>query len=347
MNKTGDDTATRAVSWVPEPALGGLFVLHLDGKPTATTSLVDRGATRREQMEALARLDWVPPQQMTQVYETTVQDRMPEPSAVVLPGNRHIGPLFNNLAAISDGDEDASGHPVRRYLYPDVNRDGTLALEPGERVLVHWQVVLRPVLLTRGQDGRVRSDSFTKVPHELRHVLGVLTTKRLVCIGHLEVPLAVREDYSLMLGLVSPGLNELRAAFRQVKRWHNRPNLYWGLHIRHEWASIVGHGYIPDHKGPLLKRNERTDFVVGGFVYPFGPTGIIHLRPTDDQPPAASLAAQYLAAVQADQPQASITGPEKSTRPVPPLGFSSRMETEETTAWQVSDTAPLSLPARF
>ena len=346
MSQEGGDASGQTGTWVLDPALGGLFVLYLDGKPMATTALVDRGAPRREQMEALAKLDWVPPQQMKQVYEATVQGHMPDPTGLVLPGERRVSPLFDNLAAINDADEDASDHPVRRYLFPDVNRGGTLALEPGEQVLASWQA-LRPVLLTRGHDGPVRSDLTTRVPSELHHALGVLTTKRLVCLGHLDVPLAAREDYSIMLGLVSPALNELRATFRQVKRWHNRPNLYWGLHIRHEWASMVGHGHVPDHKGPLLKRNERTDFVAGGFVYPSGATGIMHLRLTDDQPPATSLAAQYLAAVQADQPQASVTGPEKSTRPVAALGFSSRKETEETTFWRVSGTVPLSLPTRF
>lgn len=346
MNQVDSDIAAQTVTWVPEPALGNLFVLHLDGTPTATTALVDRSATRKEQMEALARLDWVPPQQMTQVYEATMQDRMPKLSYLVLPGDRRISPLVSNVAAVCDGDVDASDHPVRNYLYPDVNRGGTLALEPGERVLVSWQA-LSPRLLTRRADGTFWRDPSTNVPSELRRVLAVLTTKRLVCIGHLDIPLAVREDYSLKLGLVSPSLDELRATLRQVTRWLNRPNLYWGVHIRHEWTSLVGRGYILDHKGPLLKRNERTDFVAGGFTSPFGVTSILHLRPNDDQPPAATLMEQYLAAVQADQPQAIIMASGKLTRPVSALGFSMRMETEETDVWQVSGTAPLSLPARF
>lgn len=297
-------------------------------------------------MEALARLDWAPPQQITQVYEATMQGRMPEPTGLTLEGDRHVSPLFNNPAAVTDGDEDASDHPVRRYLYPDVNRGGALAMEQGEHVLASWNAS-RPALLTRGQNGAVNLDASTPVPHELSHVLGVLTNKRLVCIGHLDVPLAVREDYSLKLALVSPTLDDLRATFRQVKRWHNRPNMYWGLHIRHEWANIVGHGYIPNHKGPLFKPNERTDYVVGGFNYPSGAACIIHLHTRDNQPMANALAEQYLAAIRAAQPQVSVTGPEKYTRPVPALGFTLKQETEETTYWRVHGTAPLSLPARF
>jgi hypothetical protein len=343
VTETEHETGAPVVTWVAQRSLGDLFVLHLDGEPAATTALVDRSAPRKEQMEALARLDWVPPQQMTQVYEATMQDRMPKPSSLVLPGGRRMGPLFSNVASISDGDEDASSHPVRRYLYPDVNRGGTLALEPEEEVITSWQA-FKPVILTRSKDGTTKTASSTKVPNELRKVLGVLTTKRLVCFGHLDVPVAVREDYSLKLALVSPGLEELRATFRQVKRWHNRPNMYWGVHIRHEWASMVGHGSVPDHKGPLIKRHERTDFVAGAFVYPFGAVGILHIRPKEGQPTAASLAARYLDAVKADQPQITIAGPEKSTRAVAALGFSSRKETEETQAWSISGTVPQSLP---
>lgn len=346
MSQSDSQSAAPTIAWVPEPALGGLFILHLDGKPTTATALVDRGASRRDQMEALAHLDWAPPLQMKQIFEATMQDRMPEPSTEALPDGRHLSPLFANIAAICDGDEDASDHPVRRYLFPDVNRGGALALDPGEQVLASWQS-RPPIVLMRGTDGAVKTDWSTNVPSELRYPLALLTTKRLACIGHLHLPVAARGDHSMVLSLVSPTLDNLRATFRQVNRLRTQPNLFWGLHIRHEWVSLVGQGFILDHKGPLIDRNERSDFVAGGFVYPSGATGILHLRPRKGQPPADQLAAQFLAAVQADQPHVSVTGSEKYTRSVPGLGFTSRKETEETTIWRISGTVPRSLPARF
>ncbi len=342
----GSNTPVETLTWERNSELGGLYVLHVDGTPLAATALVDRNLSRGEQAEALAELDWPPPQQMIALYEATIQSKLSPPSHMILPGGRHTSPFLGGFAAVMDGDEGENQHPVRRYLYPHVTREGQVALEPGERLLLVWRSSKPKILTRKKADGKLIT-SPTAAPSQLRNMWGILTTQRLVFQGHLNILVSAQGDYSLKLGLASPALDELRATFRQIKRWSECPNLFWAFHIRHEWVCEVGHGYVPDRKKPLLTKEEKTNFVSAAFLYPSGNSGLIHVPHKEDEPSSQQVALQYLAAVQSSQNGVVVSDPSVRTRPVASLGFGSHKNTEETTFWTVQGTTPLSLPERF
>jgi hypothetical protein len=329
--------------WAQEPRLGGIYVLCVDGEPVASTSLVDRNLSRAEQINALAQAAWPPPQQLTAVYEAIVQGKQPTPFLGTLPGDRRISPLLGGFAATIDGDDCPSEHPVRRYLFPDLERSGALALDPSERIITTWKSFV-PELTAQSSSEGTTTGTGTYVPSgELRGWQCVLTNQRVVYHGRLAVPLAVREDYP---SIFVPGpLFEAIAGFRQVKRWTTRPNLHWGFHIRHEWVSELGYGNFPDRKRPLLVRRDDTLFLFAGFRYPSGETAIFRLPYKQAEPAVGDIADAYVRAVRDAQPQAIVSEPVKAARQVQaPSLFSFKKETEATTTWTIEGAVPWSLP---
>ena len=364
-----DDSTSPGEVWQRDASLAGLFVLHVNGECFADTALVDRGRPRGEQVRELAKLDWPPPQQIAAVYEATVQARMPVPVRLSLPRGRHAGPLLGGLAVFIDGDEEPCDHPVRNYLYPAIKPDGKLVLGSEERILTTWRsggphaYMLHegdrlPSSMVPGfgtkrgwshcaDDGGI-SSSPTQEPSDLIGWKAFLTSERLIYWARINVPFAVREDYSLKLGLISPALDDLRATFRQVHRWHERPNLYWGFHVRHEWVSHFGFGRYPERKKPLFGEAPPSDFIVTGFRFPVANSARFHVPFRQREPTPEKIATAYREAIHASQPAAQNGKPTVDTRQTTTsVGLRFRKETEETTIWLVEGTQPYSLPECF
>ena len=363
-----ESPAQGSETWTRDERLGGLYVLHANGSRCADTALVDRAKTRSDQVNELARLEWPPPQQMTAVYEATVQARMPKPTHLTLPEGRHVCPLLGGLGAVMDGDGEASEHVVRRYLYPDLNADGSLALDPDERLVWKWKSGSPKVYMVQGDDQLASSlvpgggprmgwthcaddggvgSSPTQVPGNLIDWTGRLTTTRLIYTARISVPAAVRQDYSLKLAMVSPALDEVRATFRQVKRWQQRPNLYWGFHVRHEWVNHFGFAHYPDRKKPLFGPLSPSDVIIAGFRLPLRRAVRFHVPYHVGEPSSERVVADYRDAILADRPQVVVTGPNQHARQTTTPGVGLKKETEQATVWEVEGTVPYSLPATF
>ena len=332
-------------TWVRDPALGDLFVLHVDGVRQATTSVVDRSAPRAEQMAALAAATWIPPQQFNALYERIAQDRLPPPWEGRLAG-RHVTPLlFGGSAAVIDSHEPASAHPVRQYLFPDTDEQGRLALDHDEVVIATWPSRAPAFLLREDGQGEVRSGSYTKPPQELRNLTCTLTSKRLIASGPLHIPTARRSDYPSIF--LPTAAFEAVAAFRQIKRWATSPDLVWAWHLRHEWVSEVGHGGTPDRKKPIGGHEWHSDFIVAGHRFPIGNTGLCQLPYRQASPTRAEVAQMYASAVEAAGDAVRADAAVALSRPVPSVGFSSRMDREDSWVQTVHGTQPWSLPVRF
>jgi hypothetical protein len=331
--------------WKQEPRLGGLFVLHVDGKPVADCAVTDRGQPREEQIRTLAEADWLPPQQLAALFEAIEADKQPRPSMGILVGDRRISPLPGGFGATIDADEEPSENPVRNYLFPNIERSGTLALEPGEQIVMSWKSYEPHISAWKAGDDSLMS--IASVPRALlRKWRCALTDRRLIYHGRLEPPKATREDYpSIFLpGAVFEGI----ATYRQIKRWVTRPNLHWAFHIRHEWLSEFGFGNRPDKKRPLLLRRDDTMFIHAGFRYPSGDKGIFQLPYKQAAPALRDVGETYAQAVRDSQPQLAIADAVQCERQVSSGSlFSSKQEREALTLWGVEGGVPWSLPPSF
>jgi hypothetical protein len=335
---------THQRDWIRDPKLGDLYVLHVDGRAVADTSVVDPRMPRLDQLEALASAaEWMPPQHLAALHEQIVEQRHPQPWLRPLARDRRISPLKGGFAATLDHDAP-SEHPVRRYLFPDVDASESLALERDERLLLTWKSFSPELKAVKAADGS-ETGTGTAVPAGvLSGWRCVLTTRRVAFIGRLKVPLGVREDYpSIFLpGPIFEGI----AAFRQIKRRVTSQDASWGFHIRHEWVSELSYGNVPDRKRPLLLRRDDTLFVRVGMKYPSGDTALFGLPYKQGNPPVAEIAGAYIDAVRSANPAADISEPRSRSRAITTVGLmSSKGETEATTIWTVDNSAPWSLPS--
>ena len=329
-------------TWEPDPQLGGLYVLHVDGRAMADCSVTDRGLPREEQIRTLAEAAWIPPRQLATLYEAIEGDAQPRPMVARLEGDRRISPLSGGFGATIDADEGPSGNPVRSYLFPELDASDGLLLEPDERIVMSWKSYEPSIEARRAED-----DSFLatdSIPRALlRRWRGVLTDRRLVYQGRLEPPKATRDDYpSIFLpSVVFDGI----ATYRQVRRWVTRPNLHWAFHLRHEWLSEFGVGNRPDKKRPLLLRRDDTMFVHAGFRYPSGDKGIFRPPYKQSEPSLREVGEAYAEAVRGFDPRLAISGPADHEDQVSSESlFSSKKEREALTFWSVDGGVPWSLP---
>lgn len=331
------------LDWRPDPRLGDLFVLHVDGRPVADCAVTDRRSPREEQIRALAKADWIPPQQLTALYEKIDGERQPRPRMTALPGDRRISPLADAFAATIDADEEPSAHPVRHYLFPSIERSGSLALEPGESVVMSWKSYEPRISARKAADDSLIS--LESVPGSLlRKWTCVLTDRRLVYQGRLEPPKAVREDYpSIFLPeVVFQGI----ATYRQIRRWATRPNLHWAFHVRHEWLSELGVGNRPEKKRPLLLTRDDTMFVHAAFRYPSGDRGVVRVPYKQGDPALQQIGETYARTVHNAGSQLTVATPIDAGKQVSSESlFSSKQEREALTLWEVEGGVPWSLPS--
>jgi hypothetical protein len=338
--------AGKDLVWRQDPRLGGLFVLHVNGQAVADCAVTDRGQPREEQIRTLAEADWIPPQQLAALFEAINEEKQARPSMAVLAGDRRISPLRGGgFGATIDSDEEPSRNPVRSYLFPNIERSGTLALEPGEQFVMSWKSYEPHISAWKAEDDSLLS--IASIPRALlRKWRGVLTNRRLVYHGRLEPPKATREDYpSVFLpSTVFEGI----ATYRQIKRWVTRPNLHWAFHIRHEWLSEFGVGNRPEKKRPLLLRRDDTMFICAGFRYPSGDRGVFQIPYKQADPVLPDVGEAYAQAVCDSQPQLAIADAVQSERQVSSESlFSSKQEREARTLWGVEGSLPWSLPPSF
>lgn len=340
------EAASLTQSWIQDPNLGDLFVLHLGSKRMAETSLVDRLRPRAEQVQALAQLTWPPPEQLSIIYERTVQGKMPEPELTTLEDGRHLTPFLGSFGAVVDPADGPSDHPVRRYLFPDLNPDESLALDPGEQVLLSWDIYGRPSIITEESSGR---QGMIRAPTEVTRGKVTLTNQRLVYVGTMKPPDDGRSNQSWKLALISPALNDLRAAIRETKQYRSKSDLRWCVHFRHEWINQLGHWHRPDaKKGLFAKAPPNTSILVSGFTLPWGlkVTSSVPYRLVE--PGREAAVAAYWEAVRAICPDARSSEPESTTKRAYRTvsgGFGGK--TEVRTVSQVTGTVPYSLPERL
>lgn len=338
-----ETSAERNLVWKQDPRLGGLFVLHVDGRPVADCAVTDRGQSREEQIRTLAEADWVPPQQLAALFAAIEAGNQPRPSMGVLVGGRRISPLSGGFAATIDADEEPSKSAVRNYLFPNIERSGTLALEPGEQILMSWKSYEPYIGAWKAEDDSLIS--IASVPRALlRKWRCVLTDHRLVYHGRLEPPKAAREDYPSVF--LPSAVFEGIATYRQIKRWVTRPNLHWAFHVRHEWLSELGFGNCPDRKRPLLLRRDDTMFIHAGFRYPSGDKGVFQLPYKQAEPKLVDVGGAYARAVCDSHPEFAIGEAVRSERSVSSESlFSSKQEWQALTLWHIGGSVPWSLPS--
>jgi hypothetical protein len=223
-------------TWLRDDQLAGLYRLHIDGVSAAGTSLVDRSLSRGDQLEALAKIEWAPPQQLAALFTATEQGLLPAPFSTGFPEGRVAQPFLVNLSALIDLDDPPESHPVRDYLWPVTDDRGQLALEPGEQILATW-----------GSDkpaaGSVKDGKKGTVPLtlcQLEFATGYITTSRVVHIGKLHESVVRASDSLTTLGIWAPNLNLMRTGLRMAKRLHDRKNMWWMAHYRHDWLTGFG-----------------------------------------------------------------------------------------------------------
>lgn len=331
--------------WKQEPRLGGLFVLHFDGRPLAATALVDRDLPLEGQIHALEGICWPPPQQLAAVLGATLEEKVPAPSLESLPGDRRLSPFPEGFAAAMTTDEDPSTHPVRRYLFPDLNRSGEVALDPGERIITTWKSY-EPELRTRSAaDGSLLGNTYIPKKY-LRRWRCALTNQRLVYHGSLSAPTSGDHDPSIPL----PGaVSDTVGTFREIKDWVSRRNLHWGFHVRHEWLSEFGYGNLPNQKRPLLLRRDDTLFLRAACRLPSNDVAIFRFPYKQSKPAVSEIAAMYADAVREAQPELSISGPQDQSREVhaTTITFREKLELEVSKTWTVQGGVPWSMPPRL
>ncbi|MGA8745420.1 MAG: hypothetical protein WB507_06125 [Solirubrobacterales bacterium] len=337
-----EDSVEQALIWKQEPLLGGLFVLHVDGRAVADCAVTDRARSREEQIQTLAEAEWIPPQQLSALFEAIDKESQPRPSMTVLEGERRISPLRGGFAATIDADEQPSEHPVRRYLFPSIERSGALALEPGESILMSWKSYNPNISALKTADNSLINTE--PIPSAmLRKWRCVLTDRRLIYHGKLDPPKAMREDYPSIF--LPQTVFEGIATYRQIKRWATRPNLHWAFHLRHEWLCDLGFGNRPDKKKPLLLRRDDTLFIQAGFRYPSGDRGVFRIPYKQTEPQIQDVGEVYAQTVRNAQPQLTIADPVKqvdqgSSESI----FSAKPDREALTTWAISGGVPWSLP---
>ena len=356
MSSPGQDTHSPTQEWRAEPDLGGLYRLYLDGAPGYATALVDRGMSRAQQLEALATLDWVPAHPLSTVYDKTMAGNLPDPWVKAsFAGERLVTPFGGNLPLYVDVDEPPNQHPVATYLWPGVTPDFHLLLEPGETVVARWST-LRPSGVLLRPNGQVVGASLDPWPSTyLRNVVGYITDRRVAIIGRLHLPNAAREDYSLKLALVSPALDDVRATVRQFKRWRERKNIAWCLHVRHEWLSAVQHGSItPPTKQRGLFHSRAPDdqprqLIKLALTWPSRarPTITMTHVTAPDAPSSADLSEILRAQLKQASPSATIAEEGDSSTEVPGGMLLRRRDTQQAQTYSIAGTVPYSLPARF
>lgn len=350
------DTSPAIQTWRVEPALGNLYRLHLDEQPGYATALVDRNLPRAEQLNALGELDWVPANPLSTIYDKTMAGQMAAPwTKGSFAGERLVTPFGGNLPLYVDVDDAPHRHPVSDYLWPGVNPDFTLRLEPGEEVVRRWST-MRPSGVLLRPNGQVVGASLDPWPSSyLRDVVGYITNRRLAIIGRLHLPNAHREDYSLKLALVSPALDDLRASLRQHKRWRDRKNIAWCLHIRHEWLTAIQHGSISPPGKQRAVFHSRADDDQPRQLIKLAISWPSRARPTVtmthvtslDAPTSAELFGALRGQVEGAVAGVSFTDERASSAEVPGGMLLRRHDTQEAQTYTLTGTVSYSLPPRL
>jgi hypothetical protein len=343
-------------TWHPEESLAGLYRLYLDGQRGYATALVDRSKSRAEQIEALGALDWPPAQPLSAIYDRTVAATLPKPYIRKSPfaGDRCVSPFMANLPVYIDLEDQPNTHPVATYLWPAVTPERAPILEPGEEIRARWKT-RRPSGVIVKPNGEVGGASPYPSSY-LRDLAGYITNRRLIIVGRLKLPNAAREDYSIKLGMISPTLDDVRATVKQVKRWKNRRNVAWALHVRHEWLQLIEWGTLspPNKQGRGIFHSRADDdqhqqvFKVA-IKYPFGAIAIIDMKhPTAvDAPEADQLRTIIVGELEAAVPGVSLTEMESKSGEIPGGMLLKRKDVLKLQRLQIEGAVPYSLPERL
>ena len=221
--------------WIREEGLGGVYRLTKRGVPTTATWPVDQELSTAEQLAALGELDWIPMEVMDQLVSRTKGGDLGKLWAPELPYGR-VMPPFGILYLELECEGGEPDHPVRDYLWPSLERDGSLRLEPGETVEREWQ----PTAYTTESFSNERAHSpslYAKKPPIVGH-RAYLTTNRIACIGR-----AAADGTSVA-----------------NSTWH-------AVHFRWEWVSEVGWLRQSNFKRSFLRKTktpleEKEAFIV-------------------------------------------------------------------------------------
>ncbi len=245
--------AAGAASWTPTPA-AGIFIRNTDGARTGATCLVNPTLPLTEQTAHLQTLDWIPANILEEQFDTVVAGV--EPSTAPTPAGRLHSPIGYpaSLAITPPADPNEADPALRGYLWPQVDLRGQPLLEVGETVVLRWTTdrprgywVEDDLLPKFG--GNIVSDAMAD------EVSWTLTDRRLILIAHPAKPskpssAMTQQDYSLLLGMVSPGLaliagsanarRRARLASERITAAAASAPVVWGvMHLRLEWVCGI------------------------------------------------------------------------------------------------------------
>jgi hypothetical protein len=225
-----------------EPFGNGFYRFYRDGAATPLTSLTDRGAGHKVQLEQLSRHgDWLPEQVLQQHFEAVQSPDFVAPYYLwdgqpdrVLPPPGHKSTIL-----VSAERGETPDHPLRRYLWPVIDEEGNPVLDTDEQVLLE---------LPGATIGSKSSD-----------VRRFVTNRRILTTGRLDLPIGYSEDYNLSLGLLSPTAMEALAAFRQIRRVGQNHGKFWVEHMRYEWFDTTSCVRTTTNKKGLFSKKATTE----------------------------------------------------------------------------------------
>lgn len=339
--------------WRRDEASGGLYRLYVDGQGTPVTAVVDRGATRAEQLEQLAEVTWPPHYQLALYYEMIVGGAEPKTSYAPLRADRLYSPFGGGETVVDISADEDSVHPLRRYIWPVLDSAGALSLDPSERVLAAFAVG-RPrfAFVQSLADGKVGNRAL--VGEYTEDCWLVLTNQRVVVGGRIVVPPRVRDDYGGMKSfalMFTPGFDELLAASRAGKRERAVEHLRPVTHFRFEFLSgVVKHTREIQAPKPLLAKKPapRTDVEVEVSIW-IGTEWMARLWFQFEgahAPEGERFCEALVAAVKEFDGGLVLREPETTSKPITPsriIAIESGMQT--TNVWQIEGGMPRSIPA--
>jgi hypothetical protein len=194
--------------WLQVQSLGGIYRLERKGELTTATFLVDRELPKEEQLTALDRIDWAPPDMVEWVRKRVDDGALPKLRRPDLPPGRVSQPFLLNSLGRNVGDESAA-HPVVRYMWPSLS-NGQLSLDSDEQILYEY----------RCERSKLSAPSSASQAYSAAEIgSGKTTNTRVFITNGRVVVVATRSPEEIADG--------------DKRRW-------WVSHFRHEWIYEAG-----------------------------------------------------------------------------------------------------------
>lgn len=234
------------------PAGAGIYQLHRDGQAAPVTSLVDRSDHRDVQLDELStHANWLPEQELVAQFTSIVNGSQAATSEPWQPPSGWLAsPCVRRFDVLLGPDDGTEEHPLRAYLWPRLDADGSLILEEGEIVLNSHAV------------------DHTEIGSHSSHAVRSFTNRRIVTTADLDLPMSYQEDSNMALGLVSPTMMEAVSAWKAFKRRGQNVGRRWVVHLRYEWISEINCFFTTRSKKKMFggRGPETTTALIKGAI---------------------------------------------------------------------------------